>query len=958
MSVQCAFPWILGIVVDCGAARGAIDQPREVVYQHGVLPRFSLWPVISSAFGACAKSATSQWRESRAYLLQALELPATAPLFEGASSGGYDGAIHFWGIHGSSSPVESLPLAHEGPVWSLAWHPMGHLFVSASNAIAGKHAQQSEAIGKSIAMAAVAVNEGHFRREGGRDVVFGTLGEEDGHAALTFYPLGSSRQALVLVEEAANKAKLRLLCTNRPGNGSTSPPLDPPEGVSAIAWHLETAVDDARALLAKLQIAKVSILFFCAGTPFALRFASKYPELCTGRMLGVAPWVSPADCQETKGFFRWASSLPACVVSSVGGPWMAAGSYVTKSLPSTSLARAGLEKEEAVIFDREAVKMAARFREGGSAGGVAKGAVIIDMRCFDRYAIRSWRCNPAKGAACKDVDCCVAVGKLGVKVGEALYGDTNAKLLEDLAAFLKAWADCETYISDRGRLAQQKLKAGEAALDSEASSALGLHHTIILLDLKHFYDSVCLDQLVRLRDGYSLIQAVSLARVFLRPVMEFLSRLEPCAFLSTWIEDVGADLEVVGVSSGARNTYATNMMLWIKRTPDEVADVLQQAKTSRRPLQTNKWDPFLRRNQKFPDKTRQWGQWGIQYCNREISSVSGTNNDKLEHSRSQALQCEALFARLRVSRVRNECPEGDNEIYPTDTWIPKAVSMIHSVATSESGSGDALDLPVLLASYKDIGLSPALSSEQAVQIFFGEKDTMVTPACVRWLGDVLSGPSRVTLQELPQTSHTGALLLLDERLWQALAWLDYSTRFWSRARPGDTSFSDLLPKRVGLGAENAAAVGPTPPAGKTEDVLQAGIFAQLPAPPPTPELLAILNGTLALAPPPEPEPAEKEIGESKGDADSTPMVGLSLGEGPNAKSVLDTADFDAEERAEKKTRIKAEPEDQEDRKEDEESKPVKAEEGTETATEAAEVLAEPQPVPVKEEEPDRVPDAT
>ncbi|CAE7839417.1 Wdr33 [Symbiodinium sp. CCMP2592] len=250
------------------------------------------------------------------------------------ASGGYDGAIHFWGIHGSSSPVESLPLAHEGPVWSLAWHPMGHLLVSASN--------------------------------------------EDGHAALTFYPLGSSRQALVLVEEAARKAKLRLLCANRPGNGSTSPPLDPPEGVSATAWHLETAVDDARALLAKLQIVKVSILFFCAGTPFALRFASKYPELCTGRMLGVAPWVSPADCQETKGFFRWASSLPTCVVSSVGGPWMAAGSYFTKSLPSTSLARAGLEKEEAMIFDREAVKMAARFRCLFQARvGVEKDSLVV-----------------------------------------------------------------------------------------------------------------------------------------------------------------------------------------------------------------------------------------------------------------------------------------------------------------------------------------------------------------------------------------------------------------------------------------------------------------------------------------------------------------------------------------------------------------------------------------------------
>ena len=32
---------------------------------------------------------------------------------------------------------------------------------------------------------------------------------------------------------------------------------------------------------------------------------------------------------------------------------------------------------------------------------------------------------------------------------------------------------------------------------------------------------------------------------------------------------------------------------------------------------------------------------------------------------------------------------------------------------------------------EDIGLSPALSSEQMVTVFFGEKDTMVTPACVR-----------------------------------------------------------------------------------------------------------------------------------------------------------------------------------------------------------------------------------
>ena len=36
---------------------------------------------------------------------------------------------------------------------------------------------------------------------------------------------------------------------------------------------------------------------------------------------------------------------------------------------------------------------------------------------------------------------------------------------------------------------------------------------------------------------------------------------------------------------------------------------------------------------------------------------------------------------------------------------------------------------------------------------------------------------------------------------------DYSTRFWSRARPGDTSFSELLPKRVGVEPANPFHAG-------------------------------------------------------------------------------------------------------------------------------------------------------
>jgi len=187
------------------------------------------------------------------------------------------------------------------------------------------------------------------------------------------------------------------------------------------------------------------------------------------------------------------------------------------------------------------------------------------------------------------------------------------------------------------------------------------------------------------------------------------------------------------------------------------------------------------------------------------------------------------------------------------------------------------------------------------------------------------------------SSPVESLLLAHEGPVWSLAWHplghllvsgsnDYSTRFWSRARPGDTSFSELLPKRVGLGANDADSVAPTPPTGKVEQVLQAGIFAELPPPPPTPELLAILNGTLALAPP-EPEPAVDKEEASPKEAEGAPMVGLSLGEGPNAQSVLDTADFDAEEKAPKLGRTKAEPQDDKDVVQ---PKLVKAEEVAET----------------------------
>ncbi|CAJ1376637.1 unnamed protein product [Effrenium voratum] len=180
--------------------------------------------------------------------------------------------------------------------------------------------------------------------------------------------------------------------------------------------------------------------------------------------------------------------------------------------------------------------------------------------------------------------------------------------------------------------------------------------------------------------------------------------------------------------------------------------------------------------------------------------------------------------------------------------------------------------------------------------------------------------SALPIESLPM-AHEGPVWSL---AWHPLGHLlvsgsnDYSTRFWSRGRPGDENFEQFLPKRVGLGSAETLTIPPTPPT-STDGVLKAGVLSALPAPAPTPELLSILNGTLALAPEPEPEKPEEP-------SDSTPMVGLSLGEGPNAKSVLDTADFDAEERPEKRL-TKVEPE-----AEAKPVKPVKTEEKADKPT--------------------------
>merc|ERR1719446_171299 len=49
-------------------------------------------------------------------------------------SGGYDSNIHFWDtMSGSTTPLESVHCAHDGPIWSMSWNPLGHLLASGSH---------------------------------------------------------------------------------------------------------------------------------------------------------------------------------------------------------------------------------------------------------------------------------------------------------------------------------------------------------------------------------------------------------------------------------------------------------------------------------------------------------------------------------------------------------------------------------------------------------------------------------------------------------------------------------------------------------------------------------------------------------------------------------------------------------------------------------------------------------
>ena len=107
---------------------------------------------------------------------------------------------------------------------------------------------------------------------------------------MVFHPIGTSRRVILSYDRLCRLAGLRLVCVNRPGRFGT----DLPSG-SDLPKHrafVDTFCADVAAVLQALLVGRVSILAVSTGAPFAWAFATKYPQYCTGRVLGLSCWVA------------------------------------------------------------------------------------------------------------------------------------------------------------------------------------------------------------------------------------------------------------------------------------------------------------------------------------------------------------------------------------------------------------------------------------------------------------------------------------------------------------------------------------------------------------------------------------------------------------------------------------------------------------------------------------------
>lgn len=231
----------------------------------------------------------------------------------------------------------------------------------------------------------------HTIQHEGRDIAYSTSPDNRAsHTVLYFYPGGGNRRMIFSFRNLFSS--LRFICVNRPGKGGTSPAEK-----SGAANHLTTTVQDAIVVLDTLGIEKVSLLCMCAGTPFCMTFAARYPERTTGKFTGISSWIQPADCgyENTKTTLYLGTQMRPIVAPVVGMVFTSIGASLT-SFPSGMTIKAlssKLSEEERESFDekyknREEFSRMMKWMQGdrggyGSDMSVLFSANLVDYQAFN-----------------------------------------------------------------------------------------------------------------------------------------------------------------------------------------------------------------------------------------------------------------------------------------------------------------------------------------------------------------------------------------------------------------------------------------------------------------------------------------------------------------------------------------------------------------------------------------------
>ncbi|KAH9946830.1 hypothetical protein B0H21DRAFT_384841 [Amylocystis lapponica] len=126
------------------------------------------------------------------------------------------------------------------------------------------------------------------------------LGSPTGVPVVVFLGLGCVRHIMGLYDEMAECLGIRLITIDRWGLGRTDTPRSKTaKGIPEWASVVEEVLD-------RMHIDQCSVMAHSAGAPYALAFASRYPERIRGDICLLAPWVGGG---EGSGY-RWLKYVP------------------------------------------------------------------------------------------------------------------------------------------------------------------------------------------------------------------------------------------------------------------------------------------------------------------------------------------------------------------------------------------------------------------------------------------------------------------------------------------------------------------------------------------------------------------------------------------------------------------------------------------------------------------------